>query len=99
MSVTIGRPCRYATVPPHPCRPRIRPAGQCATAVVAIDGQAGVVAGTHERDTVVANIYRLVDKARRVQVPVVWVQHSDEQLLRGSDGWQIDPELAPGDGE
>lgn len=45
------------------------------TALVVIDVQNGVVADTHERATVVANIYRLVDMARRVQVPVVWVQH------------------------
>jgi nicotinamidase-related amidase len=32
-------------------------------------------------------------------VPVVWVQHSDERLVRGSDDWQIVPELTPGDGE
>jgi hypothetical protein len=38
-------------------------------------------------------------KNRRERVPVVWVQHSDEQLVRGSDAWQIVPELTPGDGE
>ena len=69
------------------------------TALVVFDVQHGVVAGTHERATVVANIDRLVDEARRVQVPVVCVQHSDEQLVRGSDDWQIVPELTPGDGE
>jgi len=30
---------------------------------------------------------------------VVWVQHSDEQLARGSDGWQLVSELVPGDAE
>jgi nicotinamidase-related amidase len=30
---------------------------------------------------------------------VVWVQHSDEQLARGSDDWRIVPELTPGDAE
>src|SRR4029077_17574111 len=29
-------------------------------------------------------------------VPVVWVQHSDEHLARGSDAWRIVPELSPG---
>jgi nicotinamidase-related amidase len=51
------------------------------------------------KDRPQTNIYRLVDKARRDQVPVVWVQHSDEQLVRGSADWQIVPELTPGDGE
>ena len=30
---------------------------------------------------------------------MVWVQHSDEQLARGSDNWRIVPELSPGDAE
>ena len=50
----------------------------------------------HQRDAVVANVAALVDKARREQVPVVWVQHSDKHLERGSDDWHIVPELAPG---
>jgi nicotinamidase-related amidase len=69
------------------------------TALIVIDVQQGVVEGAHERDAVVANIGRLVDQARHDGVPVVWVQHSDDELERGSDGWQIVPELAPGDGE
>ena len=69
------------------------------TALLVIDVQNGVVEGAHERDAVVANIGTLVDKARREGVPVVWVQHSDEQLARGSDRWRIVPELAPGPAE
>ena len=69
------------------------------TALLVIDVQNGVVAGTHERDAVVANVGRLVDKARGERVPVVWVQHSDEGLARGTDEWRIVPELAPDDGE
>jgi nicotinamidase-related amidase len=53
----------------------------------------------HARDTVVANVASLVEKARQEQVPVVWVQHSDDGLVRGSEDWQIVPELAPGDEE
>jgi nicotinamidase-related amidase len=69
------------------------------TALLVIDVQNGVVAGTHERDAVVANVGSLVDKARRATVPVVWVQHSDEGLARGSDEWRIVPELAPDSAE
>jgi nicotinamidase-related amidase len=61
--------------------------------------QNGGTAGAHERDTVVANIGSLVEKARHERVPVVWVQHSDEHLERGSDDWQIVPELTPDDAE
>ena len=69
------------------------------TALLVIDVQNGVVAGAHQRDAVVANISSLVEKARREEVPVVWVQHSDENLARGSDEWRIVPELAPDEAE
>jgi len=69
------------------------------TALLVIDVQNGVVAGAHERDAVVARVGSLVEKARREHVPVVWVQHSDKGLARGSDDWRIVPELAPGDAE
>ena len=69
------------------------------TALMVIDVQNGVVAGSHDRDGVIANIATLVSKARAEQVPVVWVQHSDEGLEKGSDDWQIVDELSPGEGE
>ena len=69
------------------------------TALLVVDVQNGVVGGAHERDAVVANVASLVERARRERVPVVWVQHSDEQLARGSEGWRIVPELAPDDAE
>ena len=69
------------------------------TALLVIDVQNGVVAGAHARDQVVANIGSLVEKARREEVPVVWVQHSDEDLAKGSEEWRIVAELAPGDAE
>jgi nicotinamidase-related amidase len=65
------------------------------TALLVIDVQNGVVRGNHARDEVVANVAGLVEKARRELVPVVWVQHSDEGLVSGSDDWRIVPELHP----
>jgi nicotinamidase-related amidase len=66
------------------------------TALVVIDVQRGVVEGSPGRDSVVENIGELVDRARQERVPVVWVQHSDDEgLARGSDKWQIVPELSP----
>jgi nicotinamidase-related amidase len=69
------------------------------TALIVIDVQNGVVEGAHERDAVVANVGSLVDRARKEEVPVVWVQHSSEGLAKGSDNWQIVPELSPDDAE
>jgi nicotinamidase-related amidase len=62
-------------------------------ALLVIDVQNGVVAGSHNRDEMIANINTLVDKARAEDVSVVWVQHSDDGLKRGSDDWQYVPEL------
>jgi nicotinamidase-related amidase len=62
-------------------------------ALLVIDVQNGVVANAYNRDSVIANINALVDKARVGGVSVVWVQHSDEQLPRDSDSWQYVPEL------
>jgi nicotinamidase-related amidase len=69
------------------------------TALIVVDVQNGVVSGAYERDAVVANIAGIVERARREQVPVVWVQHNDEQLVKGEDPWQIVPELTPDDAE
>ena len=63
------------------------------TALLVVDVQNGVVGGAHQRDEVVANIAGLVDRARAADVPVIWVQHSDDGLEKGSDDWQIVPEL------
>ena len=64
------------------------------TALMVIDVQNGVVTGTHQRDAVVANIATLVDRAREEGVPIIWVQHSDENMPKGSAAWQYVPELA-----
>lgn len=69
------------------------------TALVVIDVQNGVMAGAHDRDAVVANVATLVDKARAADVPVVWVQHSDEGLAEGSEEWAYVPELSRHDDE
>jgi nicotinamidase-related amidase len=69
------------------------------TALLVVDVQNGVVAGAHERDAVVANIVSLVGVARSNAVPVIWVQHSSEQLVRDTDAWRIVPELRPDDDE
>ena len=65
------------------------------SAVIVIDVQVDVMAGAHERDTVIASIRTLVDRARASSVPVLWVQHSDPDMTQGSDRWEIVPELSP----
>lgn len=69
------------------------------TALMVIDVQEGVIAGAHDRDMVVANIGTLVDRARDESVPIVWVQHSSEEMAQGSDAWAYVPELTRQDSE
>ncbi|MFE9597554.1 cysteine hydrolase family protein [Streptomyces hokutonensis] len=69
------------------------------TALLMIDVQVAVVADAYERDAVVANIAALADRAREEDVPVIWVQHSDENVPKGSEGWQYVPELTLSDQE
>lgn len=69
------------------------------TALLVIDMQNGVVGKAYERDRVIANIQALVDRARAEDVPVLWVQHSGDELPRGSEGWQYVAELKRMDAE
>ena len=63
--------------------------------LLVVDVQVGVVAGAWEADRAVGSIARAVVRARTAGVPVVWVQHSDEELPHGSPKWQLVPELTP----
>jgi nicotinamidase-related amidase len=70
------------------------------TALVIVDVQRGVVANTHDRDAVVANIGEVVQRARSAGTPVVWVQHEDdEQFVPGSEAWEYVDELPQEDDE
>ncbi len=69
------------------------------TALLVVDVQRGVVEDAFRRDDVVANVGRLVGRAREEGVPVVWVQHHDDRLPRGSEQWELVAELDPAPGE
>lgn len=70
-----------------------------SSALLVIDVQVGVMADAYERDSKVANMRLAVDKARATSVPIVWIQHSDEELVLECPDWQIVPELEPRPGE
>lgn len=65
------------------------------SALLVIDVQNGVVDGAFKRDKIVENIGTAIAKARAANVPIIWVQHSDEWMPIDSDDWQIVPELTP----
>ena len=68
-------------------------------ALVVVDVQVGVMDTAWQADRVASNIARAVDRARASGVPVLWVQHQDEELLPDTPAWQWVPELVPADGE
>ncbi|QNM95922.1 cysteine hydrolase family protein [Chitinimonas koreensis] len=73
-------------------------------ALLIIDVQHGLISGLPivRGDEVVATIAGLADAARAAKVPVIYVQHDDDEdplLQPGSAGWQIDARIAPQPGE
>ncbi len=69
------------------------------SALLVVDMQRDVVGNAYDVDRVVENISALVDKARSQNVPVIWVQHSSDDMPEGSDGWRYIPELTWNDAE
>lgn len=60
-----------------------------------IDVQKDVVANGYKTSEVVSHINSLINQARTKDLPVIWVQHSDDYLIKGSDGWDFVDELKP----
>lgn len=68
-------------------------------ALVVVDVQVGVMAEAWDAERVIGNVARVVERARAVGTPVVWVQHNDDELPKESPQWRWVPELVPGAGE
>jgi nicotinamidase-related amidase len=75
----------------------VRGGSRCA--LVIIDMQRAVLRETKEPSRVIERVGQVLVRARAEKVPVIWVQHSDEQLSHGSPDWEFVPELAPQPGE
>lgn len=69
------------------------------TALLVVDAQVGVLRNGWDAPRVVHAIARLVSRARAQRVPVLWVQHADEELVRGSVDWRLTAELVPANSE
>jgi nicotinamidase-related amidase len=69
------------------------------TALLIIDTQNGVIGSAYEKERVLENVKTLLTQARERGIPVVYVQHEDSWMERGSEEWQIDSSIAPREGE
>jgi nicotinamidase-related amidase len=67
--------------------------------LLVVDVQVGVVANAWEGERVVGNVALAVRRARDAGVPVIWVQHDDDQLKRDTPEWEWVPQLRPAPGE
>ena len=68
--------------------------------LLVVDVQVGVMNEAWDAPRIINKVSRAVARARAHGVPVIWVQHADDDhLAQGSPQWQWVPELAPADGE
>lgn len=72
-------------------------------ALIVIDVQMGLFQRAnpvYQAEQVLDNINILIDRARQAGVPVIFIQHSnDNTLMKGSAQWKLHPEIRPLAGE
>jgi nicotinamidase-related amidase len=67
--------------------------------LMVVDVQAGVMKEAWDAVRIIGNVARAVERARAQRVPVLWVQHADNELRHGSPEWEWVPELVRSKGE
>jgi nicotinamidase-related amidase len=67
--------------------------------LLVVDVQVGVLSDAWDASRVIRNVSRAVERAREQAVPVLWVQHADDEIVHGSAQWQWAPPLRPAPGE
>jgi len=68
------------------------------SALVVVDMQNAMFHGAakpHDADFVVRRVCALIDRARREEAQIVFVQHAGEGCAHGSDGWRLIAALRP----
>ena len=65
------------------------------TVLLVVDMQVGVLNEAWDAPRMDLERSRLVERAREQGAPVIWVQHSDQELVYGSPEWMFVDELTP----
>lgn len=70
------------------------------SALLIVDVQQGIFAipdnRVYNEDRLLDNIEQLISKARERDIPVIYVQHQDDDdLVKGTTGWEIHSRVAP----
>ena len=72
---------------------------QSKAALLVIDVQQGLFEKStpiYQAETFLENLNTLIERARQQDVPVIFIQHSNEKfLIKGSDAWQLHPKIQP----
>jgi nicotinamidase-related amidase len=74
---------------PHPTK----------TALIVVDAQIGVIANAWNAERIIDNIAHAVQRARTQNIPIIWVQHQDDELPPNSPNWHLVPPLTAADTE
>lgn len=61
--------------------------------LLVVDVQNSAVENAYNREIVIGNINTVIAKARGKAIPILFVQHSDDDLIEGSNGWKFVNEL------
>lgn len=72
------------------------------TALLIIDAQNEMFdqsTPVHESEKLLENLKSLIEKARSANVPVIYIQHNDAGLVKGTDFWQIHQSISPEAGD
>lgn len=69
------------------------------SALLVIDLQNGVLEGCLDAEAVVSRAVAVIAGARAAGVPVIWIRHQDEDLVPGTEGYELAPGLLPEPGE
>lgn len=65
-------------------------------ALLVIDLQNGVCYGQNELfdlEPLLAKVNQRIADYRRQQLPIIFIQHEDEELVKGCESWQLVPQL------
>lgn len=73
------------------------------TALVIIDVQVELFnEPVYKGEQLLDNISSLIEKARLSNIPIIYIQHTEEEdgpMSKGSEGWNIHPRIAPTKGD
>nr|WP_163103336.1 cysteine hydrolase family protein [Peribacillus alkalitolerans] len=72
------------------------------TALLIIDVQNAMFEETnpiYDGEQLLSDLQELIRKARTANIPVFYVQHNDEEYLKGTPSWEIHYSIAPNEGE